>query len=297
MAIDTLSLQNRWRTVVPMASPQVSTHIHQLLDEHWTATLNVEPSVWRDAEVVVASHPEPSHRDHVYLIRREDSCIIVVPQALVGSTTIACASWPSAAVFDRAFVRSLYGEEVAAIHGPFWLGYATERELPPRRRPRQPAARRGRRTHAALATLRARSPRRRPSTPVSTWPRAASTAASSATSWSCAGTLTPFRGQPANIGVLTHPAHRNQGFGTAMVSALTADALADSRTAQFRALEENRPRCALPACSATSRTATPSRWCSALRTGSAPRSSVRSATASTDITDAGERRPAFAGRD
>ena len=28
-----------------MASPQVSTHIHQLLDEHWTATLNLEPSV------------------------------------------------------------------------------------------------------------------------------------------------------------------------------------------------------------------------------------------------------------
>ncbi|MDQ6855949.1 MAG: hypothetical protein M3Z57_02595, partial [Candidatus Dormibacteraeota bacterium] len=108
-----------------MASPQVSTHIHQLLDEHWTATLNVAPSVWRDAEVVIAAHPEPSHRDHVYLIRREDSCIIVVPQVLVGSTTIACASWPSAAVFDRAFVRTLYGEEVTAIHGPFWLGYAS----------------------------------------------------------------------------------------------------------------------------------------------------------------------------
>ena len=108
-----------------MASPQVSSHIHRLLDEHWTTTLDVEPSVWRDSEVIVASHPEPSHPDHVYLIRREDSCIIVVPQALVGSTTIACASWPSAAVFDRAFVRTLYGDEVSAIHGPFWLGYAT----------------------------------------------------------------------------------------------------------------------------------------------------------------------------
>jgi hypothetical protein len=101
-----------------MPSPQASSHIHQLLDEHWTAALDVEPSVWRDAEVVVASHPEPSHSESVHLIRREDSCIIVVPQALVGTTTMACASWPSAAVFDRAFVRSLYGDEVAAIHGP-----------------------------------------------------------------------------------------------------------------------------------------------------------------------------------
>jgi predicted GNAT family acetyltransferase len=57
----------------------------------------------------------------------------------------------------------------------------------------------------------------------------------------CAGTLTPFRGLPANIGVLTHPGHRNQGYGTALVSALTREALAESSTAQFRALEENLP--------------------------------------------------------
>ena len=57
----------------------------------------------------------------------------------------------------------------------------------------------------------------------------------------CAGTLTPFRGLPANIGVLTDTGRRNQGFGTAMVSALTAAALTESPAAQFRVLEENRP--------------------------------------------------------
>jgi predicted GNAT family acetyltransferase len=41
--------------------------------------------------------------------------------------------------------------------------------------------------------------------------------------------------------VLTHPGHRNQGYGTALVSALTREALAESSTAQFRALEENLP--------------------------------------------------------
>jgi RimJ/RimL family protein N-acetyltransferase len=222
-----------------MASPQVHTHIHQLLDEHWTATLKVEPSVWRDAEVVIASHPEPSHRDHVYLIRREDSCIIVVPQALVGSTTVACASWPSAAVFDRAFVRSLYGEEVAAIHGPFWLGYATTESF---RRVDDRGARRldGADDQAALAALRAQVPEEQ-----------ALDAGFDVTARReygcfvdgelvCAGTLTPFRGLPANIGVLTHPSHRNQGYGTAMVSALSAAALAAGPTAQFRVLEENR---------------------------------------------------------
>ncbi len=79
------------------------------------------------------------------------------------------------------------------------------------------------------------------STPGSASQRAASTAASSAAELVCAGTLTPFRGLPANVGVLTDPAHRNQGFGSAMVSTLTHEALAQSSTAQFRVLEENRP--------------------------------------------------------
>ena len=223
-----------------MASPQVSTHIHQLLDEHWTATLNLEPSVWRDAEVVVASHPEPSHRDHVYLIRREDSCIIVVPQALVGSTTIACASWPSAAVFDRAFVRTLYGEEVAAIHGPFWLGYATKESF---RHVDGRGSRRldGARDAAALATLLGQVAEEQAVDAGFDVAARREYGCFVGDQLVCAGTLTPFRGMPANIGVLTHPAYRNQGFGTAMVSALTADALADSRTAQFRTLADNRP--------------------------------------------------------
>jgi GNAT superfamily N-acetyltransferase len=223
-----------------MASPQVSTHIHQLLDEHWTATLHVEPSVWRDAEVVVAAHPEPSHSDHVYLIRREDSCIIVVPQALVGSTTIACASWPSAAVFDRAFVRSLYGDDVAAVHGPFWLGYATTESF------RQVDGRGSRRLEgsdddAALAGLRARVPDEHALDAGLGVPAQRAYGCFVDGELVCAGTLTPFRGLAANIGVLTHPGHRNQGYGTAMVSTLTRAALAESSTAQFRALTENRP--------------------------------------------------------
>ena len=222
-----------------MASPQVSTHIHQLLDEHWTATLNVEPSVWRDAEVVIASHPEPSHRDHVYLIRREDSCIIVVPQALVGSTTIACASWPSAAVFDRAFVRTLYGDEVAAIHGPFWLGYATTESF------RHVDGRGSRRLDgpedaAALSALRRAVPEEQAIDAGFDVAARREYGCFINGELVCAGTLTPFRGLPANIGVLTHPARRNQGYGTAMVSVLTQDALAESPTAQFRVLEENR---------------------------------------------------------
>jgi GNAT superfamily N-acetyltransferase len=222
-----------------MQSSQATSHIHQLLDEHWTAILHVAPSVWRDAEVVVASHPEPSHNDHVYLIRREDSCIIVVPESLIGVATTACASWPSAAIFDRAFVRSLFGNAVSSIHGPLWLGYATAQTL-------RPVDGRGTRVlesaedAGALAALRAQVTE-------DDWvdagfavPGRRDYGCFDDGQLVCAGTLTPFRGVHANIGVLTHPAHRNRGFGTAMVSTLTSEALTRGDAAQFRALEESR---------------------------------------------------------
>jgi GNAT superfamily N-acetyltransferase len=224
----------------PMATPQATSHIHRLLDEHWTTTLGVEPSVWRDTEVVIASHPEPSHADHVYFLRREESCVIVVPQTLVGSTTIACSSWPSAAVFDRAFIRSLYGDAVDSIHGPFWLGYATAesfRTVDGRgsRRLEGPA------DEAALAALGAFFSEHEVVDAGFEVPARRDYGCFLGDELVCAGTLTPFRGQAANIGVLTHPEHRNRGFATAMVSTLTADALKESGTAQFRVLEENKP--------------------------------------------------------
>jgi GNAT superfamily N-acetyltransferase len=223
-----------------MTSSQASSHVHQLLDEHWTATLHVAPSVWRDAEVVVAGHPEPSHTDLVYLIRREDSCIIVVPEAWIGSTTTACAAWPSAAVFDRAFVRGVYGAAVSRIHGPFWLGYATPdtvRSIDSRGVRALTAAA----DQAAVTALRAQVSEDEWIDAGFAIPTRQEYGCFVADDLVCAGTLTPFGGAPANIGVLTAPAHRNQGFGAAMLSALTTRALEHSSVAQCRFLEENGP--------------------------------------------------------
>jgi GNAT superfamily N-acetyltransferase len=45
----------------------------------------------------------------------------------------------------------------------------------------------------------------------------------------------------SHVHVLTAPAHRNQGFGAAMLSAPTTRALEHRSVAQYRFLEENRP--------------------------------------------------------
>ena len=128
---------------------------------------------------------------------------------------------------------------MAAIHGPFWLGYATEESF---RRVDGRGSRRlqGEEDAAALATLLREVPEEQAVDAGFDVDARREYGCFIGGVLVCAGTLTPFGGMPANIGVLTHPAHRNQGFGTAMVSALTSDAFAGSRATQFRVLEENR---------------------------------------------------------
>ena len=216
-------------------SDQTVTHIHRLLDEHWTAVLHVEPEVWRDADVVVASHPEPTHGDHVYVIRRQDSAVLVVPQALVGTTSEAVGAWPTADVCDADFLRSLYGDHVVAVNGPYWLGYATPESFR-RADPRGARPLSGAEDAAGLTALRSAVDEHEAlDAGFGVAARRELGIVDADGTLLCAGTLTPFRGKPANVGVLTHPQHRGQGLGTAMVSALTSAAFAEGATAtQFR---------------------------------------------------------------
>lgn len=221
-----------------MSSPQAASHVHRLLDRHWMSTLAVEPAVWQDAEVVVAAHPEPTHHDHVYLIRRGESCIIVVPEDLVGATSVAVAQWPSAAVFDAGFVRSLFPGALLRLSGPFWLGYATTRTFA-RADPRGSRPIDGAAEHDAVAALRAGVSEEECVDAGFEVPERLEFGCFVGDDLLAAGTLTPFAGVLANAGVLVHPQHRRAGYGTAMVSALTEVALGDSDTVQFRTLLDN----------------------------------------------------------
>jgi RimJ/RimL family protein N-acetyltransferase len=221
-------------------SEQTITHIHRLLDEHWTAVLHVEPEVWRDADVVVASHPEPTHADHVYVIRRQASCVLVVPQALVGATSEVVGEWPTADVCDADFLRSLYGDHVVAINGPYWLGYATPESFR-RVDPRGARPLSGEDDAARLAALRAAVDEHEAlDAGFAVRARRELGIVDADGTLVCAGTLTPFRGKPANVGVLTHPDHRGRGYGTAMASALTELAFGEGATAtQFRLIQDD----------------------------------------------------------
>jgi hypothetical protein len=62
-----------------------------------------------------------------------------------------------------------------------------------------------------------------------------------------ASNLTPFRGVPTDVGVLTHPAHRGRGHRTIVARAATAYAVHRFGLARYRALATNQPSRAIAA--------------------------------------------------
>jgi GNAT superfamily N-acetyltransferase len=54
-----------------------------------------------------------------------------------------------------------------------------------------------------------------------------------------AGNMTPWRGQPGDVGLYTHPAHRGRGYGRAVASAMTTEWLPRVEVVRYRALETN----------------------------------------------------------
>jgi len=54
-----------------------------------------------------------------------------------------------------------------------------------------------------------------------------------------AGNMTDFRGMPADVGVVTHPAFRRRGLARRLVSRMTTDQLPDVGVVRYRALHTN----------------------------------------------------------
>jgi hypothetical protein len=60
-----------------------------------------------------------------------------------------------------------------------------------------------------------------------------------------AGNLTPFRGYPADVGLLTHPAARGRGLATRIAVRMIGDALPAAGIIRYRALVTNSPSLAI----------------------------------------------------
>jgi GNAT superfamily N-acetyltransferase len=182
-----------------------------------------------------------------YLLRWEaGSAVFTVPATLLPAVAAAIRDRAVAEVFDRAFLAQLFGECVERIIGPAVRHCADSTDF-------RPVDARGTRLlhpddDAALRALAA-------ACGPEDWDESglqASLGVARPPTFGCfvsdelaaAGLLIP-KGPLRNIDIATHPAYRRRGYGRAVVSAMTAHALAEGVLPHYQALATNTASLAL----------------------------------------------------
>jgi len=172
-----------------------------------------------------------------YLLRWESGfAVFTVPAVLLSAVEAAIRGRPVAEVFDRAFLGQLFGERVGRIIGPASRNCADASDF-------RPMDERGARLlhsadDAALQGLAA-------ACDAEEWEHSA-IAFDGPYNFGCfvgdalaaAGTLVS-KGPLRNIGIVTHPRYRRQGYGRAVVAAMTAHALAEGTIPHYQTLLAN----------------------------------------------------------
>jgi GNAT superfamily N-acetyltransferase len=142
-------------------------------------------------------------------------------------------------VFTGAFLTGLFGNSVDRIVGPAWQGYADGSDF-------HPAATGGTRLLQQVCTDKSALQRLELACNRTEWEH-------STIAWEqppvfgcfvgeeivAAGTLHPWGEGILGVGIITHPAHRGQGYARAVVSAMTAYGLAQGAILRYQTLQAN----------------------------------------------------------
>lgn len=178
-----------------------------------------------------------------YLLRWADgSAVLTVPAALFAHTDAGITGQGIERVFDRAFLAALFGDRVERIIGPAVRHYADATDF-------RPVDARGARLLGPGddATLR----RLETACGAEDWDESG-LGAEGQPHFGCfvgeelaAAGMLFANGPLRNIGILTHPAYRGQGYGRAVVAGMTEYTLAEGAIPHYQALATNTASLAL----------------------------------------------------
>ncbi len=216
----------------------------QAITAFWAAHLGCRPGqLSRAGTAVVRNGPGLADYRGATAFYRPPACVLAVPVDWYEHITAQLAHQPAAAVFDTGVLRQVLGPAVGRVIGPAWLGYADQSDF----RPSDPMRTRRLSDHD-LPALRELAAACGPTA----WAHSGIDPARppvygcyAGRTLAAAGMLEPWGDRLLHVGIVTHPAHRGRGYGTAVVSAMTADELAAGRVVQYRTLQANLPSVAI----------------------------------------------------
>lgn len=204
---------------------------------HWAQTLGCDPRMVREPGIVVRQNAaQLADYRGAYLLRWADTCIVSVPAQHVEGISAAVSHRSPDELFDIGALATLFAGEVERIIGPATQAWIDEHDFRPTdERETHPLT-----THDTVA-LRHLAAACDPSE----WEHSG-IASEDAIVFGCysgeqlaAAGMLRAAGTLRQIGIVTHPAFRGQGYGRAVVSAMTATALREGTSPHYQTLAAN----------------------------------------------------------
>lgn len=212
---------------------------------YWAGFLGCTPEQLEALGTWVRPHADAGLADYrgIYLLRRGESCVVSVPAPLLTMVTAQLAGLAAASSFDVARLQRLFGDAIERIVGPAWQGYLRANDFRPVAQPNvrhlsaadNPALRRleeacGEQEWEEVGIGRAEQ---------------MVFGAFVGDRLVAAGMGEPLAATLLHIGIITHPDHRGQGHGRAVVRAIAAYGLAVGLVPRYQALAANTPSVAI----------------------------------------------------
>lgn len=210
---------------------------------YWAAFLGCTSEQLEASGTWVVPHGGLAGYSGAYLLRRGMSCVVSVPAPLLATVAAQLAGLPAESSFDIARLRLLFGDAIDRFVGPAWQGFLRAADFRPAVRPnvRQLAAT----DDPALRRLAEGCDEQE-------WEQVGIGRAEQMVIGAFAGEtlVAAGMGEPLgatllHVGIITHPAYRGQGYGRAVVSAISAYGLDDGLVPRYQALMANQPSIAI----------------------------------------------------
>src|SRR5215469_13206184 len=110
----------------PLDSALLST-----VDDYWAKFLGSEPSALRSSTVQIAVHSGLGNHLKCHLMEFGGAPVVSLPANELALYRDAIAEWRPGVVLTSALIKAVFGERVAAILGPAFVGYTDSKWVPP----------------------------------------------------------------------------------------------------------------------------------------------------------------------
>jgi len=191
---------------------------------------------------LVAGGARLRSRHGVYLGHIGDVVLVYCPDQLRSRAAAVIAATPPGELFTARSCAAIAGVPERHVIGPSWHGFTDASHFTPAC---PPGGRRLDRDDPLLADLRAACGDDDWADSAMADPDGVAYGLEEDGRLAAAGNLTPFRGHPADIGLLTRPDARGRGLATRIAVQMICDALPTAGIVRYRALITNTPSLAI----------------------------------------------------